>query len=165
MIRHLLVVECFSLTCLCSPCAAQNEDGGFWAAAELGYAFVVTRGGFPSGDGRWEGASAVMLGGTVSDHLRIGGELAAIGAVFESVYNLDAVALYAPWQGAPLYVRGGVGIAGDDRGHVGLGSGIGVGTIIPRTWFINHLSLTWFTQALEPGVRNSVMLAIGSTMF
>lgn len=91
------------------------------------------------------------LGGTVSQHLRLGGEVLSwvndVGPAVESLSSALFVAQIYPWAGAGLYLKGGLGIgrsavdfdAGYDEGDTGFAGLVGAGyeLRLGRRFFLN----------------------------
>ncbi len=91
------------------------------------------------------------LGGTVSQHLRLGGEVLTwineVGPAVESLTSALFVAQLYPWSGAGLYLKGGVGIGrnavdfddGYDKGDTGFAALVGAGyeLRLSRRFFLN----------------------------
>lgn len=79
------------------------------------------------------------LGGTVSQHLRLGGEVLSwindVGPAVESLSSALFVAQLYPWAGSGLYFKGGLGIGrnavdfddGYDEGDTGFAGLVGAG--------------------------------------
>jgi hypothetical protein len=79
------------------------------------------------------------LGGTVSQHLRLGGEVLSwineVGPAVESLTSALFVAQFYPWAGSGLYLKGGLGIGrnavnfddGYNEGDTGFAALVGAG--------------------------------------
>lgn len=136
--------------------------GGFWVALDLGAgAESVNLKGDNLGysDALTRPVGSIRLGGTVSQHLRLGGELFAWvndrnGAV-ETLSSAAAIAQLYPFARAGLYIKGGIGLGrsavevdgftNDDygvSGHLGLGYEIRVGrriSIVPAADLVQQV--------------------------
>ncbi len=91
------------------------------------------------------------IGGTVSRHLRLGGEVLSwineVGPALESLTSALFVAQVYPWAGSGLYLKGGLGIGrnavdfddGYDEGDTGFAGLVGAGYEIRlgRRFFLN----------------------------
>ncbi len=91
------------------------------------------------------------IGGTVSQHLRLGGEVLSwindVGPAVETLTSALFVAQVYPWAGTGLYLKGGLGIGrnavefddGYDEGDTGLAALVGTGyeLRLGRRFFLN----------------------------
>ena len=91
------------------------------------------------------------IGGTVSPHLRLGGEILSwindVGPAVETLTSALFVAQVYPWAGAGLYLKGGVGLGrngvqfddGYDEGDTGFAGLVGAGyeLRLSRRFYLN----------------------------
>ena len=95
----------------------ERRRAGFWLAASLGAgreSFDVNDDGLGYGDGLTEPTVAIRLGGTVSEHLRLGGEAIVwfheVPGGTESVSSLLFMGQYYPFRRGPLFLKAGAGL-------------------------------------------------------
>ncbi len=144
--------------------AVQRDDKtqrGYWDLFEVGAAFALS-GGADEDDVRSPNlALTLMIGGTVSERLRVGGELFGFGGS-HSGGNLHVVAIVTPDQNRRFFIRGGAGAGYGDRLPMGFGSSFGVGFDMGRLWGADlAMTATWYTHVRTPGTRHTIVLAIG----
>jgi len=92
---------------------------GFWGVFELGAGVEQVNfdnDGLGYSDALTRPEFAIRLGGTVSEHLRLGGELSGWvnedNGVTETVGGLLLVAQVYPWRRSGFFLKGGAGLAG-----------------------------------------------------
>ena len=95
----------------------ERRRAGFWLAASLGAgreSFDVDADGLGYSSSMTEPTVALRLGGTVSEHLRLGGETIVwfhdVRGGTESVASLLLVGQYYPLRRAPIFLKAGAGL-------------------------------------------------------
>ena len=136
---------------------------GFWIAFGLGYGQTVLSGSGLSGDAEGSYTSHIRLGGTLSRHVLLAGDVTAWGkeegGVMTTVGNTSAIVQYYPKAESGLFLKGGAGFSAiliDVSGGVepsgstfGLSAGVGYDIRLAR-----NFSLTPIFDFLYGGSRN-----------
>jgi hypothetical protein len=161
--------------------AAQNVPGlleiderrraGFWVAASLGAgreSFDLDDDGLGYSSSLTEPTVALRLGGTVSEHLRLGGEAIVwfhdVPGGTESLSSLLFVAQYYPLRRAPLFLKAGAGLGrsgvdfrdGVSVDDVGFAVAVGGGLEIPVSRRIAIAPVVDWVQQFYSGGREVV---------
>ena len=150
-LRVTLALCAVSLALLPHDARAQTPEGlvevresgrkGFWLGFGLGAGgeSFDLRPSIGYSDVLYRPTVSFRLGGTVSPHLRLGGEVVSwineVGPAVESLSSALFIAQLYPFSSAGLYVKGGVGIgrnavdfdSGYDEGDTGFAGLLGVG--------------------------------------
>ncbi len=95
----------------------ERRREGFWLAASVGAgreSFDVNQDGSGYGSGLTEPTVALRLGGTVNEHLRLGGEAIVwfhdVPGGTESLSSLLFVGQYYPLRRVPVFLKAGAGL-------------------------------------------------------
>lgn len=173
------------------PAAAQGdvERQGFWGSFAIGAGSAGVSCGFCSDERQWAPAGSMAFGGTLSDHILIGGGASAYGRLTETgdTYLGWAYGLVRAYPLGDLgaFLNGGIGIAYgrgttdiDDyqalgAGFVaGIGWDLGLGPALALTALANaHFSTGGYleqngAQASAGGFNPSLFtIALGLTLF
>ena len=120
----------------------RDERHGFWGVLALGAGTEQVNfddDGIGWSDARTEPTGALRLGGTINEHVRLGGELSGwvndANGITETVGAAMLIAQFYPWSRNGLFLKGGLGYAGssieDDFGFTssdgGFAAQVGVG--------------------------------------
>ena len=124
----------------------ERRRSGFWLAASLGAgreSFDVEDDGFGYSDPLTEPTVSLRLGGTLSEHFRLGGETIVwfhdVPGGTESLASLLFVGQYYPLRRGPLFLKAGAGLGrsgvdfrdGVSVSDVGFAAAVGGGLEIP----------------------------------
>jgi hypothetical protein len=111
----------------------ERRRSGFWVAASLGAgreSFDVNDDGFGYSKSLTEPTVSLRLGGTLSEHFRLGGETVVwfhdVPGGTESLASLLLVGQYYPVRRAPLFVKAGAGLG---RSGVDFRDGVSVSDV------------------------------------
>ena len=149
----------------------ERRRAGFWLAASLGAgreSFDLNDDGVGYGSTLTEPTVALRLGGTVSEHLRLGGETIVwfhdVPGGTESLSSLLFVGQYYPLRRVPLFLKAGAGLGrsgvdfrdGVSVSDVGFAVALGGGLEIPVSRRVAIAPVVDWVQQFYSGGREVV---------
>ena len=149
----------------------ERRRAGFWLAASLGAgreSFDLNDDGAGYGSTLTEPTVALRLGGTVNEHLRLGGETIVwfhdVPGGTESLSSLLFVGQYYPLRRVPLFLKAGAGLGrsgvdfrdGLGVSDVGFAVALGGGLEIPVSRRVAIAPVVDWVQQFYPGGREIV---------